>query len=204
MSQNSDCTTHIFQGNCFEILEQFPSKFFDYCLTSPFFKEKDTKEDYWPWFTRFFNLIKKKVSKVAFIFQSSINKKEMYYRFGEDIHRELIWGKEPSCYSYRHESIYVFLFDRTFKINKYIFKDFWSMPPILRNSKTYQNPPKLYREIIMLLPPGKIIDPFAGTGTLGLACRNLKHEYYLIDLKSIELPCSLEKFIERRETQVRL
>jgi len=178
----------IIQGDSFQVLQQFEDKYFDYCLTSPWFKEEDVGEPYWPWFDRFISLIRQKVRKVAFIFQSSTNKKQMYLRYNEDILRELIWGKEPSCYSYRYESIFVFLLDKSFKVNKYIFKDFWRMPAILSNSETYQNPPKLYREIVMLLPPGRIVDPFAGTGTLGLACRDLKHEVTLIDLKPIKFP----------------
>lgn len=158
---------HVQQGDSFNLLKQYEPYYFDYCLTSPFFKDEDIVGDYWIWFDHFIELLETSVRQVAFIFQSSTKKKEMYKRYGRYITRELIWGKQPSCYSYRYESIFVFLFNKEFKVNKYLFKDFWCMPPILNNAKTYENPSKLYREIVMLLPPGKIVDPFAGTGTLG-------------------------------------
>ena len=191
--------TQILQGDSFQLLEGFKDDFFDYCLTSPYFKDEDVKKEcnmeYWPWFDKLIELLSRKVRKVAFIFQSSTKIIEMIMRYNQWVRRILVWGKDPSRYAYRYEPIFVFLFDKDFKVNKYLFKDFWRLPSILGNSKSYANPPKLYKEIIMLLPPGRIIDPFAGTGTLGLACRGLNHEVYLIDKKLIKIAKPLLNYV---------
>ena len=174
----------IIQGDCIEEMQKFDNGYFDYCITSPPFKEKEIEGDYWEFFDKFVNLLRQKVSKVAFVFNSSTKMREMFTRYPE-IKRVLIWGKAPSMYSYRYEPIFVFVFDESFKVNKYLFKDYWQMAPVLGNSKTYENPVKLYKEIMLKLPKGKVLDPFAGTGTTGKACEELGMEYTLIDLKKI-------------------
>jgi len=172
----------IIKGNCFEVLKNYHDFGFDYCITSPPFKDKDVEGDYWEFYDKFVDLLRKKVKKVAFVFQSSTKMREMFARYPE-IKRVLIWGKAPSCYSYRYEPIFVFVFDESFKVNKYLFKDYWQEAPVLGNNKTYENPVKLYKEIMLKLPKGIVLDPFAGTGTTGKACEELGMKYVLIDKK---------------------
>ena len=177
-------TKQLIIGDCLQVLEEFSDKYFDYCLTSPPFKEQEWGgEKYWKNFDNLIELLRKKVSKCAFIFNSSTKIREMLNRYS-DIERILIWGKAPSMYSYRYEPIFLFRFDKEFKPNKYIFKDYWQMSPILNNNKTYENPVKLYKELLLKFPKGKVLDPFFGTGTTGKACDELGLEYVGIEIKN--------------------
>jgi DNA modification methylase len=119
--------------------------------------------------------------KAGYMFNSSTKMQEMLRRYPE-IKRVLIWGKQPSNYSFKYEPIFVWQFGR-FKVNKYLFKDFWTMPPILGNENTYENPTKLYKEIMQMLPKGRVIDPFSGTGTTLRACRILNMDFIGVEIE---------------------
>lgn len=190
-------TNTIIQGDCLKILEKYKGSF-DYCITSPPFKEKDVEGDYWEFFDKFIELLRKKVKKVAFVFNSSTKMREMFKRYPE-IKRVLIWGKAPSCYSYRYEPIFVFCFDDDFKVNKYLFKDYWQEAPVLGNNHTYENPVKLYKEIMLKLPKGIVLDCFGGTGTTLVACIELGLKCVIIEKDKDKI-----KLIKRRLAQTKL
>lgn len=65
--------------------------------------------------------------------------------------------------------------------------DWWNINQVKNVSKSKtahpcQMPVEVMENIIKLLPKDKIIvDPFAGSGTTGVACRNLSRDYILIE-----------------------
>jgi hypothetical protein len=174
----------LIKGNCFEILPELDKV--DYCLSSPPFKEGElihpSRKEYWDAYDELIDLLSLK-TKCALLFQSSTKMREMFRRY-EYITRVLIWGKAPSCYSYRYEPIFVFVFDKTFKINKYLFKDYWQESPVKNNGGTYENPVKLYKEILLKFPRGIVLDPFHGTGTTEKACKELNLNYIGISMEA--------------------
>jgi len=178
---------NIINGDCLEILLTFKDKEFDYFLTSPPFKEEEFGgPQYWKLMDKVVFELERITSKAGFMFNSSTKLKTMLSRY-PNIMRVLIWGKQPCSYSFRYEPIFVWQFGG-FKVNKYIFKDFWSLPPVQKNSTTYENPIKLYKEILQIQPKGRVIDPFTGTGTTMKACKILGHDFTGIELDS-KKPC---------------
>lgn len=168
-------------GDCLEILPTFKDKEFDYFLTSPPFKEEEFgKDKYWENMDQVVSELERITSKAGFMFNSSTKLKKMLGRY-PSIMRVLIWGKQPCNYSFCYEPIFVWQFG-SFKVNKYIFRDFWSLPPIQKNSTTYENPVKLYKEILQMQPKGKVLDPFSGAGTTMKACRLLGHDFTGIEI----------------------
>jgi DNA modification methylase len=159
-------------GDSLQILPTFKDKEFDYFLTSvPFKEEEFGGDDYWNNMDKLVWELERVTSKAGFMFQSSTKMREMFARYSK-IMRVLIWGKEPSMYSYRYEPIFVWQFG-DFKVNKYLFKDYWRMEAVMENGSTYENPMRLYKQIMMKLPKGRVLDPFAGTGTTSRAARML-------------------------------
>ena len=177
-------TTEIINGvDCLKILPQFEEKSFDYFLTSvPDEEEEFGGPEYWNKMDFIISELSRITSRAGFLFQSSTKMKEMFKRY-PNIHRVLIWGKEPSMYSFRYEPIFVWQFG-DFKVNKYLFKDFWNMPAVLNNGDTYENPIKLYIQLLQLLPKGRVIDCFAGTGTTLKAARKIGHECLGIEINA--------------------
>ena len=179
--------TNLICGNSLEILPTFKNKEFDYFITSVPFKENEFgNEKYWENMNFIISELRRITSKAGFMFQSSTKMQEMYRRY-PDIKRVLIWGKLPSMYAFRYEPIFVWQFG-DFKVNKYLFKDLWVMPAILGNSNTYENPVKLYYEIMLKLPKGHVLDCFSGTGTTMKACRKLGMDFTGIDIEKNK-PC---------------
>jgi DNA modification methylase len=173
-------------GDSLELLPQFEDKEFDYFLTSPPFKEEEFGNDhYWPNIDFVLSELSRITSKAGFMFQSSQNLRAIILRY-PDIHRVLIWAKAPSCSSFRWEPILTWQFNG-FKLNKYLFKDVWIIPSIINNGGhrgggNYENPIRLYRQLLQMLPKGRVIDPFVGTGTTLKVCRQLGHSCVGIEI----------------------
>lgn len=193
---------NILQGDSLQLLKTFKDKEFDYFLTSPPFKEEEFGgDDYWNNMDAIIGELRRITSKAGFMFQSSTKQIQMIRRY-EDIIRVLIWAKQPSNTAYRYEPIFVWQFG-DFKINRYLFKDVWVIPAVLHSNfdpapmrkkwtnaghPSYENPLRLYKQLLQMLPKGKVIDPFLGTGTTTNACRMLGHECVGIEIDPAK-PC---------------
>ena len=72
-----------------------------------------------------------------------------------------------------------------YKINKYIWADVFGVQSVQSKKKEhkYQDPLILYKSIIKMFKDCEIIlDPFIGSGTTAIACKELGRKYIGIEL----------------------
>ena len=96
----------------------------------------------------------------------------------------MIWGKGISKYSYRYNPILVYQKGEEYKVNKYIYSDAIGIQSISGKCKAhvYQDPTRLYAELLKMFKDCEtILDPFAGSGTTGIAAKALGRKAILIE-----------------------
>jgi len=130
----------------------------------------------------------KEVSRItkdyALVFNSSTRLVELIKRFKSPF-RILIWDKVFTHTTFRWEPILIYRFTKEYSINKFLWKDIFSVCPIIGSKQEvpYENPLKLYSLIISRIPENKIIlDPFVGSGTTARACKNLHRNFIGIEI----------------------
>ncbi len=159
-------------------MKRFPDDSVDLILTSPPFKEEDVDGDYWDFYEEFFQQAHRVCSKVLIIIHSAtkLNKLIKYY----PPKRTMIWGKGVSKYPYRFNPILLYQITDEYNINKRIWTDCIGIPPIYGNGKRhkYQDPKELYKIILSMFKECNLVmDPFMGSGTTAIACKELGKEY---------------------------
>lgn len=173
-----------------EGLSQLEDSSVDFIFTSPPFKgieEKNKRRksisdipgDYWPWYDKFMVEVSRVVKDYALIFNSSRKLVEIIKRYQTPF-RILIWNKGFSQMPFRFEPIFIYQFTDEYSLNRYIWTDVLNASPIPGSLQKvpYENPLKLYSTIIKMLPKDKIIlDPFIGSGTTAVACRQLDRNF---------------------------
>lgn len=161
-------------GDSIDLIKKVPDNTFDCVFTSPPFKDEDINKDYWTFYNEIFNDIIRVSSKLAVIIHSTTKMNEIISKYPPK--RTLIWGKGMIQASYRYNPIFVYQISDKYKVNKYLWCDTFGIPSINGKDKShvYQDPELLYYTILKMFKGIKsVLDPFAGSGTTGRACRKL-------------------------------
>ena len=194
----------IYNIDALAAMEEMPAKSIPIILTSPPFRDKDIQGDYWTWYDRFMKCVDKVCSEYAFVFNSSTRLNEIVIRYKVGLGSEdgrippfriLCWVKgiieRPGGrygygmavqYSYRWQPIFIYRFTEQWNINGKIWSDVLPYAPLLEGDPEklhpYQDPLKLYRHLVKYVPKDKLIlDPFMGSGTTAVACKDLGHPF---------------------------
>ena len=185
MKYTDDYINQIIQGDCLEVIPNIPDKSIDMIFTSPPFKEEDVKGNYWEEYDKWFFEMNRVCKKVIIIIHSATKLNHLIKAYPPK--RLIIWGKGYSQCAYRFNPILLYQMNDDYKINKYIWADVFGVQSVQGKKKEhkYQDPLILYETIIKMFKGCKIVcDPFAGSGTTGVACINLKRNYILIEKES--------------------
>lgn len=175
--------TKIIIGDCRVELPKLDDNSIDCILTSPPFKDEDVEGDYWDFYNGIFHEMTRVTSKVLIIIHSATKMNEIIKRYPPK--RTLIWGKGMVKYSWRYNPIFVYQKTDEYKVNKFIWSDAFGIEPIQGKNKAhvYQDPELLYYTILKMFNGIEtVLDPFAGSGTTGRACRKLNIDCTLIEI----------------------
>ena len=170
-------------GDSTKLLRTYPDNLFDCVFTSPPFKDDDVNGDYWKFYDEIFHKIMRVTSKVVVIIHSATKMNEIIQRYPSK--RTLIWGKGMIQASYRYNPIFVYQISDEYKVNKYLWCDTFGIPSINGKDKShvYQDPELLYYTILKMFKGIKtVLDPFAGSGSTGRACRKLDLDCTLLEI----------------------
>ncbi len=161
-------------GDCLEVMNSLDSGSFDMVFTSPPFKDEDVGGSYWTYYDSWFKGMVRVASKVVCIIHSSTKINQLIANYPPK--RMMIWGKGIIQASYRYNPILVYQISDDYKVNKYIWSDTFGIAPIIGSNKIhkYQDPLVLYSTVISMFKGCKtVLDPFVGSGTTLLACKEL-------------------------------
>jgi len=178
-----DYINQIICGDCLEVMKEIPDKSVDMVFTSPSFKEKDIKGDYWKEYDKWFSEMNRICKKVVIIIHSVTKLNYLMKKYPPK--RLMIWGKGYSQCTYRFNPILLYQMSDDYKINKYIWCDVFGIQSIQSKKKEhkYQDPLILYKSIIKMFRDCEIIlDPFIGSGTTAIACKELNRKYIGIEI----------------------
>ena len=170
-------------GDCLEVMKGIPDGSVDMIFTSPPFKEEDIEGDYWKEYDKWFSEMNRICTKVIIIIHSATKLNYLIKNYPPK--RLMIWGKGFSQYSYRFNPILLYQVNDDYKINKYIWSDVFGVQSVQGKGKEhkYQDPLVLYELIIKMFRDCEIIcDPFLGSGTTAVACKELGRRYIGIEI----------------------
>ena len=174
----------------FEAVKNIDDKSIPIILTSPPFKDEDVPIPYYQWYDRFMYEVNRICSDYALILNSAtrINDIIRNYPIGQGPlkygpeakgpFRIMVWTKQVVQYTYRWQPLFIYKFTDEWNINANIWTDDLSFQPIKSDKNhPYEDPIKLYRTIIKMLPEDKfILDPFAGYGPTPEVCKLLNRK----------------------------
>jgi len=179
MKYPDDFMNRIICGNCLEVMKKMPDNSIDLIVTSPPFKDEEVDGNYYNWLSELISEMRK-ISKIVLMFNSSTRLIEICKRYEPE--RVLIWNKKRTEQPFRYEPIFLWN-NNNEKINKYIWNDCFSYLPILKQEVPYTNPTILYYNIIKMFKNANVIlDPFMGSGTTAIACKQLNRNFIGIEL----------------------
>jgi len=163
--------------DCLQLMATMRDKEVGISLTSPPFKEEDVPGDYWETYHRWICEIRR-CSEVALVIQSATTMIEHVRRYPPS--RVLIWGKSGwQQWSWRFSPIYVY---SDLPVNRYIWTDLIGVPSLENPSERchkYQDPLQLYQVLLGMWKHYDLVyDPFAGSGTCGLAARHYGMDFW--------------------------
>ena len=181
-----DYINKIICGDCLEVMKGIPDKSVDLVLTSPPFKDEDVDRDYWDNYKLWFNEIKRIVSKVIIIIHSATKINNLITNYPPK--RLMIWGKGFSKYSWRFNPILLYQQDEDYSVNKRIWSDCFAVPSLTKwmekKKHKYQDPENLYIALLKMFKECNIIlDPFLGSGTTAVACKELGRNFIGIEIE---------------------
>ncbi len=194
MKYPDDFINKVICGDCIEVMKEIPDNSVDLVFTSPPFKDEDiglgcnnsdnritlpeNREKYLDWLEEVM-IEFKRVSKIILMFNSSRRLVDICKRFNPE--RVLIWNKKRTCSPFRYEPIFLWNYGDE-KINKYIWNDCFSYLPILNQKSPFENPKVLYYNILkMFKGVNLVLDPFGGSGTTAISCKELHKSCILIE-----------------------
>jgi site-specific DNA-methyltransferase (adenine-specific) len=165
---------NLIQGDCREVMKEFPDNSFDIVLTSPPFKDEDVQGDYWQFYDEFFQEALRVADKAVLIIHSSTKMNDVIARYPPK--RSLMWIKGVMASSWRFNPIFVYQKSDRYKVNRYIWTDTIIQNPIKGINKVhpYQDPDTLYYDLLKMFKGCRsVLDPFCGSGTTLRACEEL-------------------------------
>ena len=182
-------------GNSIEIMKEFEDKEFDLCLTDPpynlgidygkYWDDKLSYEEYKNFSIKWFTEVKR-ISK-CLIFTPGWNNLKMWITEIEYPKGIMIWVVKNQC---SHSNVGgnnmwepILVYGKS-AIQKNVFEHPMS---VQRIHKGYNHPvPKqlsFFREILRMTKPSEtVIDPFIGSGTTAIACKQLNKSCICIDI----------------------
>lgn len=188
-----DFINKVICGECLDVMSRMPNECVDMTFTSPPFKDDDVIGDYWQEYDKWFSEIQRVTSKCICVIHSATKMNELAVRYPPK--RWMIWGKGIVAYAWRFNPILVYE-KNGYKVNKRIYSDTIGVVPIKGSNKVhkYQDPLELYMAVIKMFKEcDLVLDPFLGSGTTALACKNLGKRYIGIELSQQYCDIALER-----------
>jgi len=181
-----DFINKIICGDCLEVMREMPDCSMDVILTDPPYKDEDVYGDYeyWPFFTKFFEQANRVAKDYVIFFNNASRLYEILQILGEP-KRILMWIKRGIQYNQRWEPIFIYPINPDFNINSLIWSDILPYQPIFKSKSlhTYEKPLDLMINILRYIREDKFIfDPFAGSGTTLVACKEMKRYFTGIEI----------------------
>lgn len=167
-------------GDCLEVMKGIPDKSVDLVLTSPPYLDREVKGDYYGFLDVFIKECNR-ISDTLLMFNSSRRIVEICKRYN-NISAILIWDKVFTLPAFKYEPIFVITKNKIWGKGR-IYRDCLRYM-IPRNKKHInENPVELYKELLKFFPNAKIVlDPFLGSGTTAVACKELGRRYIGIEI----------------------
>lgn len=172
----------VIHADCIEYMRKLPDNSFDIILTSPPFKDEDVEGDFWEFYDSFFKECIRVCSNVCMIIFSATKMNTVIQKYPPK--RTIIWSKGVVKYSWRFNPIFVYE-KNDYKVNCHIWSDAFSVPPILGSDKMhkYQDPVVLYSTLLSMFDDcHSVLDPFAGSGTTGVAAMQNNMYCHLVEI----------------------
>lgn len=213
----------IIQGDCLEVMKTIPDKSIDLLITDPFyvpktqFAWKNFDDFYWG-FNKQWLMEAKRILKDEFHLLISFASQDMYKfegllnECGFDIKSRIVWNYRNSAKGTSKGKQFAKTYEFIFHCSSgkpLNFSEVWddkrfdvqtiAIPQsnFTKDKKEhqYQKPLKLWQQLIEIcsFENEMVLDPFAGSGTTGVACKNLKRNFTLIEISP-----EYVKMIEKR------
>lgn len=199
----------VIQGDCLEILKNIPDSSVDAVVTDPPFginfkytfgnDVAKNAEEYWKWFQPIYNEMIRVTKKGGFIaiWQSQLYFKHFWNWYGDGIHiyagckNFVQLRKTPINYAYDPIVMFYCNGDLPLRPKAKRNVDFFvantaaivSKPNRIERQHPCPRPLDLTEQIIdnFVIENGTVLDLFAGSGTTGIACKNLGRNFILIE-----------------------
>jgi site-specific DNA-methyltransferase (adenine-specific) len=165
-------------------MARYPDKYFDLVFTSVPFKNGDigceNDDEYWANYSHWHAEMLRVAKNAVCIIQSATRLNEQIIRFPPK--RTIIWNKGFVMMSWRYNPVFIYQVSADYNVNKHIWRVVITVPPManidLQKIHPYQDPVNLYCSILKMFDDCKsVLDPFAGSGTTGIAARTNDMEF---------------------------
>lgn len=186
----------IYEMDCITGMKQLPDKSVSVILTSVPFKDEDVEGDYWEFMDRFMDEVFRVTRDYAVIFQSSTKLWEMCRRYKRPFH-VAIWNKiNLMLYCRKYTPIFIYDCGANYNLNKELYADVFPYA-VKRNSMRkhkYEDPLFLYTDLLKKFKNViTVLDPFMGSGTTAVACKNLGLNYIGFEIDKENCEISIER-----------
>jgi DNA modification methylase len=198
-NRGQDMFNKIYTLECLNGMGWLGDNSVDLVFTSVPFKNEDanvkTDSEYWDLYSKWHKEMLRVAKNAVIVIQSPSRMNEQIKRF--EPKRTMIWGKGVIMNHSRYNPIFVYQLTDDYKINKYIWSDTFGVDPVasykrcgIEKVHKYQDPVLLYETVLKMFKDCKtVLDPFMGSGTTAIACKNLNLSYigFEIDRNYVEL-----------------
>lgn len=184
MNWPDDFVNKIICGDCLEVMREMPDKCVDFIITDPPYKNEDINGNYYNWLEIFFDESERVTKDYLVMFNNASRLYDILCKIGPS-YRILIWTKGVVKYSWRWEPVFIYSFNPDYSLNKTIWSDHLPYQPLHRGQSLhpYEKPLKLMIQLLKYIPENKIIlDPFLGSGTTAVACKEMKQQFIGIEI----------------------
>lgn len=188
----------IIHADSIKYLDGIKDKEFDLILTSPPYLDAEVDGAYYDFLQKFLKNACR-IAQTVVMFNSSRRMIEICQKFPPKC--ILIWHKPFTLPAYKYEPIFVYTEDKVWGRGR-IYRDVLSYNGVRNKNKLHinENPVELYVEILKFFPSAqKVLDPFAGSGTTGIACLKMLRQCMMIEF----LPENIKIINERIDKYVK-